>query len=161
MPQVTHVLFPICNGLVGISYFGAQIHFCEQGVKTNKKVNQSMLGEIIKPLKDSIFEGSDYCFQQGLVPAHKAKEVQQWLIKKVPHFILTSGHLEGLISILLVIDFSGRDHMCSATHQFDLCEGEYCLSHATDTIENNLWIHPQQAQETFWMGGCKRRKGGV
>ncbi len=49
-----------------------------------------MLKEIFEPLQDTLFEGSDYYFQQDSTSVHKAKEVQQWLIEKVPNFIMTN-----------------------------------------------------------------------
>ncbi len=56
-----------------------------------------MLEEIVELLWDTLFEMSNYCFQQELAPAHKEKEVQQWLIPI--SLRLMSGHLGALISI--------------------------------------------------------------
>ncbi len=59
----------------GMSYHGTnQIHFCEQKINTNKKVYQRMLEEIVEPLQDTLFEGSDYCFQQDSAHAHRVKK---------------------------------------------------------------------------------------
>ncbi len=49
-----------------------------------------MLEEIVVSLRDTLFERSNYCFQQDLAPAHKVKEEQQWLIQKVPDFVATN-----------------------------------------------------------------------
>ncbi len=38
------------------------IHFCEHGVKTDKKVYQRMVEEIVEPLQDTLFEWSNYRF---------------------------------------------------------------------------------------------------
>ncbi len=50
-----------------------------------------MLEEIV----DTLFKGTDYYFQQDSVAAHKAKKVQQWLMEKVPSFIVTNEWLHG------------------------------------------------------------------
>ncbi len=54
-----------------------------------------MLEEIVKLIQDTLFEGSDYCFQQVSAPAHIAKEVQQRVTEKEPDFIETNKRSSG------------------------------------------------------------------
>ncbi len=49
-----------------------------------------MLEEVVEPFQDTPFEKSDYYIQQDSAQAHKAKEVQHWLMENVFDFILTN-----------------------------------------------------------------------
>ncbi len=73
-----------------------------------------MLEEIVKSFQDAFFEGSDYCFQQDSAPAHKAKEVQQWQMEKVPDFITTNKWPTGS-SDLSPLDYLLWNHLQKIT----------------------------------------------
>ncbi len=86
-----------------------------------------MLEEIVEPLPDTHFEESDYCFQRDLAPAHKAKEVQQWLMEKESNFSVTNEWLSRSLNPvgLLIMELSG-DHVWSLTHQSGRFKVKYC-----------------------------------
>lgn len=72
----------------GASYEGVtEPHFCEQGVKTNGKVYVEMLENVVEPLKDTLFHGEHWIFQQDSAPAHKSRLAQNWLRENLPEFI--------------------------------------------------------------------------
>ncbi len=62
----THASSPINDGLVKcvVSSCYPNSLLWGGGVKTDKKVYQGMLEELVKNLQNTLFEGSDYCFQQ-------------------------------------------------------------------------------------------------
>lgn len=76
----------------GVGYEGVtELYFCEQGVKTRaKNYQEGVLEEVVKPLTQTLFQGSHWSFQQDSAPAHKAKSTQEWLSKNVPEFIKAS-----------------------------------------------------------------------
>ncbi len=66
-----------------------------RGVKTDKKVYRRILGEIVEPLQNTLFEWSNYWFARDSGHAHEAKVAQLWLMVKVPNFIMTSERQSG------------------------------------------------------------------
>ena len=54
--------------------------------KVNKEVYLDVLRDVVVPWMKSVAGKSKFTFQQESAPAHKAKVVQKWLGRSVPHF---------------------------------------------------------------------------
>lgn len=72
------------------------IRFCERGVKSSEKIYENtVLKSVVKPLKDTLFNGVDWVFKQDSMSAHKAKSTQKRLQGNVPGLIAASDWASG------------------------------------------------------------------